>query len=64
MPDAAQHLDRLHAVNGAYHQPVVTLGVTVVEMDAEDATMPRGQHRSIGGLLVRVEHVREVERHP
>ena len=64
MPDSTQHLDRLDRVDGSHHQSVVALGVSVVEMDAEDTAVPSGHHGSVGGLFVGVKHVREIESHP
>ena len=63
-PDLAQQLDRLDRVDGADHQPVVALGIAIIEVDAEQAAVPGDQRRGEGGLLVGVEHMGEVERHP
>ena len=46
------------------HQAVVALGIAVVEVKAEDTTVTRHEGGRESRLLVGVEHVCEVERHP
>ena len=60
--DLPQQFDGLQRMHGADHQPIVALGVAVVEMHAEQLAMTRHQSGGKGRLLVGIEHMGEVER--
>src|SRR5918999_6521011 len=58
-----QQLQRLPGVDAADQEAVVGLPVTVVEMDAEEATFAQRQRGGQGGLLARHQAVTEVDLH-
>jgi hypothetical protein len=59
--DLPKQLDRLEGMDGANHQAVVPLRISFVQMHAEKAAVSINQRGCEGGLLVRIEHMREIE---
>ncbi len=56
-----QQLQRGLGVHGADHQPVVALGIAVVQVQAQQARPAHHQRRRKGGLFVGVKRVRKVD---
>src|SRR3954470_8825955 len=62
-PDLAEQLERSTHMHRSHHEPVITLGVTVVQVHAEKPAAAMDEVGRKGWLLARVKSVGEVYRH-
>src|SRR3954462_8890171 len=63
VPDLAEQLKRSTHMHRSHHEPVITLGVTVVQVHAEKPAAAMDEVGRKGWLLARVKSVGEVYRH-